>query len=112
MNYTGITKSNYVEVSDKEQLQDLIAHAKMEWDVAVQTYWSDGLFALGYNGDTMYVPNNHLDDFLTILGDCIEEPMIIRSVGFEGMRYLPHAWQWTVFPDGEWVRDSLWGLSG
>lgn len=107
MNYTGITKSTYVGVEDEEALGDLVDEAKAEdWGFFL-TYWDDDHFAIGSDASPIYIEDEKVDEFLTRLGESLSETMVVRSVGFEGMRYPPDAWQWIVRPDGTWEHESL-----
>lgn len=108
MNYVGMSKSNYVEVSDKQQLQELVNWVQSENIVpSLQTYWSGTDFALGSSHGPLSIRSEDLDRFFAVLGHCIAEPMVIRNVGYEGQRYTPDAWQWVVFPGGEWYYEGL-----
>ncbi len=45
--------------------------------------------------------------FLKELTDFLVEPLCVRSIGHEGARYMPDAWQWIAKPDGTVTHESL-----
>lgn len=45
--------------------------------------------------------------FLKELTDFLVEPLCVRSIGHEGARYMPDAWQWIARPDGTVTHESL-----
>jgi hypothetical protein len=106
MNYTGLSKSNYVEVEDREAIESLTDEWTKGDGAYFLTYWDDGQFAIGCDAGTMYVERDP-EEFFSRLGEAIAEPLVIRNVGYEGVRYQPDAWQWVVYPDGSWEIDEL-----
>lgn len=104
--FVGNTFSNTVEVTDREAVEDLVDDLKAANRVHFKTYWDDDQLTIGEDGGTIHVENGYIDDFLSRLGALIEEPLVIRSVGFT-KRDLPAAYQWIVYPGGTWEREAL-----
>ena len=105
--YSGVSVSNYVEVSGKESAREVIESLRESFpDAYFQTAWHEGRLKIYADNGTIALPPEPAP-FLTKLATILEEPMTIRSVGFEGCRYKPDAWQITIYPDGEVTRHTL-----
>ena len=109
MNYDGATKSNYVDVVDREAFEKLEEEYHSANLVSFESFWNGDKVAIGSSYGPIFVECPEV--FLQELGEIIAEPMIIRSVGYEGIRYLPDAYQWVVYPGGEFETFALPELS-
>jgi hypothetical protein len=117
-NHYGYTYSNTVPVTDVEAATKLaqgetIVHDHGGYEIDSQisvdndeetihihsTDTEFNVFSIGYQVEKP-------EEFLEELSEYITEPLMIRSVGFE-RGWLPSAYQWSVHPNGNVVRDVL-----
>ncbi|MDR5657651.1 hypothetical protein RH831_10735 [Halodesulfurarchaeum sp. HSR-GB] len=105
--YSSVSVSNYAEVTDEETAREILQALRESFpDAYFQTAWHEGHLKIYADNGTIALPPEP-EQFLEELAEILEEPMMIRSVGFEGCRYKPDAWQVTVFPDGEITRNTM-----
>jgi hypothetical protein len=103
--YQGVSNSNFAEVTDVEKAKEVLEELEEYPETYFITNFYEGQLRLQANAGTVHLPEH--DDFFSKLAEILEEPLMVRSVGYEGLRYRPDAWQVTVFPDGEYVFESL-----
>jgi hypothetical protein len=102
--YTGVTNSNAVPYSSKTDILELFEEFHDE--VGVSPTLENGQLTVA-NRSTSAWFDCDLDEFFNRLGTHIEETLVIRAVGHEGMRGIPDAGQWVVNPDGSWEHERL-----
>lgn len=101
--YIGQTRTTYASVENIEEAKEILAAARRFCPhLNFDTLWDGDEVAI-YSDPRGMGPMSIPDDpeeFLSRLGELLEEPMAIVNVGHEGARHLPDAYQWTVNPDG------------
>jgi hypothetical protein len=103
--YYGQTDSNSVKVDDKTSVQRLLE--TYEDNTSLRPRWYGSTLRLRDDEGAAYIEEEIIDEFLSSLGAHIENPLLIRSVGFSRRAGLPNATQWVVSPDGEWRVERL-----
>lgn len=121
MNYNGTYRSNSV-TGDLESIENLIVNDDedpsdnnkfaLEGTLNSETIDGEEEFWFGSSSTTFaaYTPDysdRRTKQFLEEIAKHIDEPLIIRSVGHTGLRHIPDAWQYTVYPGGPIERHTF-----
>ena len=110
MKYTIVTKSNEAPIDDEGAVEDIIENYRAEDGdypeaLTCSCEIEDGTLDISSRGgmlDVRHAGRELTEQFLDELRPHIveDEALIVRTVGFKGLKDLPHASQWVVTPDG------------
>lgn len=96
-------RSNAVLVTDEEQVREAIeAWRRRGWFESRFEISGGRLAFFGYTDFSVYDDRSEGDltrDFLSDIQEFVDGVLVIRTVGYEGLRYLPDTSQWVVTPD-------------